>query len=121
MTMAYGYVLVAMLFPYFFTVLAKSESGFNNKKPREYLQSLTGWRKRAHWVQLNSLEIFPAFAIAMLVAHHTGVPVKMINLLGFIFLCSRVMYAICYLVDQDIFRSLFWGIGLGCIIGLFFI
>ena len=69
MTIAYWCVLAFGLSPYFFATLAKSSKGFNNNTPREFLQQATGWRKRAHWVQLNNFETFPLFATCTLIAH----------------------------------------------------
>jgi uncharacterized MAPEG superfamily protein len=110
-----------ILFPYFFTVLAKSLPTFNNHDPRQYLQNLTGWRKRAHSIQLNSFEITPAFGIAIIVANLIHAQQSSIDTLAFTFVVSRVCYAICYLSDKASLRSLFWGVGIVCIIGLFLI
>lgn len=121
MDLAYACVLIAILFPYVFSVLAKTGRGFNNRRPREYLEKLHGWRKRADWIQKNSFEILPAFSAGIIIAHYLNVPIKTIETLAVAFLISRVLYAVCYLIDQAICRSLFWGVGLGCIIALFFV
>lgn len=121
MTIAYWCILAMIIFPYIFTTLAKSSPKFNNHHPREYLQSLTGWRKRAHYVQLNSFEVTPAFGIAVIVAHLMNSNQSSINMLALTFVASRVCYGICYLSDKAGFRSFFWLIGMACIVGLFFI
>jgi uncharacterized MAPEG superfamily protein len=121
MTIAYGCVLLMIVFPYFFTILAKTSPLFNNHTPREYLEHTTGWRKRAHWVQLNSFEIMPAFAASVIIAHQLHATQSSIDILAIVFVITRSLYAVCYLSDNAIFRSLAWIIGFGCIIGLFFI
>lgn len=110
-----------ILFPYFFTTLAKFSPRFNNHKPREYLQNLTGWRQRANYIQLNSFEINPAFGIAVVIAQLMSKNQLSIDQLAVTFVASRVCYAICYLSDKAAFRTLFWGIGIACVVGLFFI
>ncbi|MDR3478628.1 MAG: MAPEG family protein [Gammaproteobacteria bacterium] len=119
MTTAYWCVLVMILFPYIFTVLAKSGSGFNNHKPREYLQHLTGWRQRANNIQLNCFESTPAFGIAVIIAHLVHAHQSTIDMLAMAFVAARILYAIFYLTDKASFRTLFWAIGLGCVVGLF--
>ena len=69
MTISYWCVLAILMFPYVFTVLAKTSPAFNNHDPRKYLQNLTGWRQRAHYIQLNSFEVAPSFGIAVIVAN----------------------------------------------------
>jgi len=121
MSIAFKCVFLAILFPYVFTVLAKTGRGFDNRRPREILARLQGWRKRAHWVQLNSFEILPAFAAAVIIATISTGSRQAIDNLALGFLASRVAYALCYLGNQALLRSLFWGIGFGCIMGIFFI
>src|SRR3546814_10004956 len=47
---------------------------FDNAAPRDYFEQSTGWRKRAHWAQLNSFEAFPAFAAAVIIAQIAAGP-----------------------------------------------
>jgi uncharacterized MAPEG superfamily protein len=121
MTIAYGCVLAMIIFPYIFAGLAKYSPTYDNHDPREYLQHLTGWHKRAHYIQLNSFEATPAFGIAVIIAHLIHTHQTSIDTLALIFVISRVCYAIFYLNDKASFRSLFWMIGMACIIGLFFV
>lgn len=119
MTVAYWCIFATIIFPYFFTVLAKSSPAFNNHDPRKYLQNLTGWRQRAHYVQLNSFEITPPFSIAVIVATLIHGHQSSIDMLALTFVVSRVCYGIFYLSDQANFRTLSWAVGMACIIGLF--
>ncbi len=119
MTIAYWCVLVMIIFPYFFTGLAKSGGDFNNYSPRSFLEKQTGWRKRAHYIQLNCFETTPAFGLAIIIAHFAHAPQLTINYLAILFIISRVIYALCYLGNKPLLRSLFWTIGMILIISLF--
>lgn len=121
MTTAYSCVLIMIIFPYIFTVLAKSGGGYNNHTPREYLEKLTGWRRRAHYVQLNTFEAAPAFGLAVIIAHLTHAHQMTLDNLAIAFVISRAVYGLCYLADKSILRSLAWTAGFACIIWLFVI
>lgn len=121
MTTAYWCVLAMIVFPYFFTILAKTGRHFDNHDPRRYLEKITGWRRRALYVQLNSFESTPAFGIAVIIAHLAHASQPMLDKLAIVFVISRIIYAICYLTDKALLRSLFWAVGMGCVIGLFYI
>lgn len=123
MTLAYWCVLAAILLPYAFTGFAKFQGGFGlrqNHNPREFLETLEGGRKRAHWAQQNSFEIAPAFAAAVIIAHLAQTaPQPTIDGIAVAFVLSRVMYGVCYIADWASARSLVWFFGIGCIIALF--
>jgi uncharacterized MAPEG superfamily protein len=121
MTIAYTCVLIILLFPYIFATIAKAGSSYNNHDPRNFLEKTTGWRKRANYVQLNSFEASPAFAIAVIIAHLAHAYQPTIDKIAIIFVLARIIYAICYLTDKAALRSLFWGVGFACIIGLFYV
>ena len=122
MTYAYWYLFAVMLLPYVFAVLAKiNHPKFNNKRPRDFLEELDGWRKRSHWAQMNSYEIFPSFAAALIIAHLARANQASIDVLALSFLGFRILYGIFYISDRPTFRSLAWFGSLLCIIGLFWI
>lgn len=116
MTIAYWCVLIIIIFPYIFTILAKSGAHFNNHDPRTYLQNITGWRKRANYVQLNSFEIMAPFGISVVIAHLAHASQSSINSLALAFIITRIIYALCYLFDYASLRTLFWTLGLVCIV-----
>ena len=123
MTLAYWCVLVAIVLPYAFTGFAKFQGGFGareNHNPREFLDTLGGARKRAHWAQQNSFEILPGFSAAVIIAQIAGTaPQATINGIAVAFVLSRVLYGVCYIADWASARSLVWFFGMGCIIALF--
>lgn len=121
MTIAYACVFLMIIFPYVFTVMAKAGLPYDNHDPRNFLATLTGWRQRAHFVQLNSFEITPLFGLAVIIAHLTSAYQPAINNLALIFVVSRIAYAICYLLNKASLRTLCFFVGLFCILGLFYI
>lgn len=122
MSFAYWCVLVAALLPLSMAVAAKLGGRFgprDNHNPREFLETLGGWQKRAHWAQQNGFEAFPPFAAAVIIAHLAGAAQSSIDLLAGIFIAARIAYGVLYIADLALLRSLAWFVGLGCIIGLF--
>src|SRR5690554_4529776 len=119
MTIAYWCVLAAIVLPYIFSLIAKSAGRYNNFSPREFLEKQEGYHKRAHWVQLNSYEAFPAFAAAVIIAHLCMVSQNTIDALAIGFIVARVLYGIAYLANKAALRSLVWGVGFACVIALF--
>ncbi|RON29546.1 MAPEG family protein [Pseudomonas lini] len=124
MTVALWCILIAICLPYLCTGVAKFSGGKfglkQNHDPRAFLDSLEGVARRAHSAQLNSFEVTPAFAAAVIVAHLAGnADLVTINVLAVLFITSRLLYIICYLADWAILRSLVWAIGIGLIVSFF--
>ena len=124
MTVALWCILIAICLPYLCTGFAKFSGGKfglkENHDPRAFLDSLQGVARRAHSAQLNSFEVTPAFAAAVIVAHLVGnAELVTINVLSVLFITSRLLYIICYLADWAILRSLMWAIGMGLIVSFF--
>ncbi|MGF6398055.1 putative MAPEG superfamily protein [Pseudomonas frederiksbergensis] len=124
MTVALWCILIAICLPYLCTGVAKFSGGKfglkENHDPRAFLDSLQGVARRAHSAQLNSFEVTPAFAAAVIVAHLAGnADLVTINVLAVLFITSRLLYIICYLADWAILRSLVWAIGVGLIVSFF--
>lgn len=124
MTVALWCILIAICLPYLCTGVAKFSGGKfglkQNHDPRAFLDSLEGVARRAHSAQLNSFEVTPAFAAAVIVAHLAGnADLVTINVLAVLFITSRLLYIICYLADWAILRSLVWFVGAGLIVSFF--
>jgi uncharacterized MAPEG superfamily protein len=124
MTVALWCILIAFCLPYLCTGVAKFSGGKfglkQNHDPRAFLDSLEGVARRAHSAQLNSFEVTPAFAAAVIVAHLAGnADLVTINVLAVLFITSRLLYIICYLADWAILRSLVGAIGIGLIVSFF--
>lgn len=120
MTIAFWCVLIAGLMPIVYAGIAKAgDKSFNNRRPRDWYESIAGYRRRAWWAQQNSLEAFPLFAAAVIIAQLTDGTQSLVDALAIAFIAFRVAYGVCYLADVHLFRSLMWLGGLLCCIGLF--
>ena len=126
MTTAYWCVLIGAFMPILWTGVAKMGGGrkmgvAENHAPREFLETLSGYRKRANWAQQNSFEAFPAFAAAVIVSNLAGGAPASIDTLAVIWVLARLAYGVCYLADWAVMRSLVWFVAVGCVVGLFVI
>jgi len=120
MTLAYWCVLFSAIFPVLMAGIGKiGSSGYNNKSPRAWAQNLDGYRQRAMWASQNSFEIFPFFASGVIIAVIAGVDSATVNNLAIAFVATRIAYAICYLADLHLWRSIVWMAGYALCIALF--
>jgi uncharacterized MAPEG superfamily protein len=120
MTVAFWCVLVAGFLPYFGTLTAKiGGERFDNSNPRDWLDSQSGFRKRANAAQHNSFEAFPFFAAAVIIAHVAGAPQGRIDLFAVVFVLARLFYIAFYVADMSTLRSLAWFVGTGSVVALF--
>jgi uncharacterized MAPEG superfamily protein len=122
MTIAFWCVLAAGVMPLVYAGIAKAgDKSFNNRRPRDWYETVTGYRRRAWWAQQNSIEAFPLFASAVIIADLAGAAQPTIDALAIAFIAFRIAYGVCYLADAHIFRSLMWLGGFGCTVALFVI
>lgn len=120
MTIAYWCVLAAAMLPFLFTGIAKfSGPGFSNRRPRDFQTGLTGFRQRAHWAHLNSLEAFPPFAAAVIIAHQLAADRAWLDGLALAFIALRLVYGALYIADKPTLRSLAWLGALLCWVWMF--
>ena len=121
MTFAYWCLPIAMFLPLVWVGYAKMTGGdgYDNSKPREWLQDREGRAKRANWAQQNSYEAFPPFAAAIIVAHLTGTPQMIIDLIAGAFIIVRIAHGCFYIADISTLRSVAWLSGFLLTIALF--
>ena len=123
MTFAYWMVLVAVFLPYIGSAYAKFSGGgaktYDNRAPRAHMDNLPPRRQRAYWAQLNGFEAFPPFAAGVIIAHLAAAPQSWIDALAASFVVLRVIYTVLYIHDRPTARSVVWGAGLLCVVGLF--
>jgi len=113
-------IAIVTFMPYVWVALAKSKFSMSDfADPRPALNKLTGWRKRAYYLQNNSFEAVPMFALATLIASKLQVPSDTINTLAISFIFCRLVHAACYLKNLPRLRALAWFAGIGCNLGLF--
>ncbi|HNE25851.1 MAG TPA: MAPEG family protein [Pseudomonadales bacterium] len=108
-----------LVVPFIFTIYAKASKGFDNAKPREYMEQLAGARKRAHWAVQNGYETFPLFIAAVLLAERAGVAQATVNALAVAFVACRLVYGVMYVCDKATLRSLVWVASMVCVVSLF--
>jgi uncharacterized MAPEG superfamily protein len=126
MTIAYACMLIVILLPYVWVVLAKAKieidgeaKRYNNHAPRAQQDKLQGWQRRAVWAQNNAFEAMPGFLAAVLVAMHAGVPAETINAASALFVAVRVLHGVLYITDKPSARSGTWLIGIATVVYLF--
>ncbi|MBV4489566.1 MULTISPECIES: MAPEG family protein [Pseudomonas] len=123
MTVALWCILIALVLPPLCGLIAKVSGRFglkDNHDPRAFLDTLSGLPRRAHAAQQNSYEAFPAFAAAVLVADIVGNAEQVTqDVLGVMYITSRLLYIICYLADWAVLRSLVWFAGMAMIVAFF--
>lgn len=122
MTIAYLCIVISIFVPLCCAGFAKlSSRGYNNRSPREFLAGLDGGGKRANFAQQNFYETFPAFAVGVVVAHLMEANQWKIDFTAVMYVTSRILYAVFYIVDQHMLRSVAWTVAFGSIIALYFI
>ena len=119
-TVAYWCVLVAAVLPLLCAYLAKShgfgkprsQGGYDNHAPREWLGKLVGWRARANAAQANTFEALPFFFAAVIIAHQLGAPQTRLDILALLFVTLRIIYVAMYVADLHVARSAIWAAAL---------
>ncbi len=120
MTFAYWCVLAAAFMPLAWTAAAKVGAGsYDNRRPRAFLESLSGWPQRANWAQQNALEAFPPFAAAVIIANLAHAAPERIDLLAGLFILFRILHGVFYISDRSTLRSFAWLGGFICVVALF--
>jgi uncharacterized MAPEG superfamily protein len=92
---------------------------FDNANPRDPDFYKDPFRARARGAHQNSLEAFPIFAAAVLVAEMHGARQMMVDALAVVFLVVRVAYVAAYLKDKATVRSILWGLGMAITLAIF--
>lgn len=113
-------VLVAGLLPVFCAGIAKwGAKGYDNHDPRAWMARQEGRRARADAAQHNSLEAFPLFAIAVVMALQNAAQPQAVAVWAWSFVAIRLAYIYCYVTDRATLRSWVWMLGLAVTIRLY--
>lgn len=113
-------VMVAGLLPIVCAGIAKwGARDYDNRDPRAWLARQDGRRARANAAQSNSLEAFPFFAAAVVLALQAGSDAQLVAQWAWLFVALRVLYIGCYVADRASWRSIVWLLGLAVVIRLF--
>jgi uncharacterized MAPEG superfamily protein len=119
MAFAIWCVIIAGVMPYFTVGIAKAKGpGYDNAKPRQWMQTLEGLPARADAAHRNQLEGFPLFAAAVIFAEMRQINVLWLDLLAGAFIVFRIFYTVCYLANWSNLRSVVWTCGLSVCVAL---
>jgi uncharacterized MAPEG superfamily protein len=99
---------------------ARSQGGYDNHDPRDWLARQQGYRRRANAAQANCFEALPCFIGALVLALHMQAPLAKVNLLALCFIGFRAVFVLLYLADQATLRTLAWVAALGVNVALLF-
>jgi uncharacterized MAPEG superfamily protein len=123
MTIAEWCVFAAVLL-YLLTIAPIKLIGFrrfDNSKPRDPAFYEDPIAARALGAHLNGIEVFPFFAIAVLLAEFRGGPQRYVNELAILFVIVRIAYVLTYLGNRPTLRSILWNIGFAINCAIFFL
>lgn len=123
MTIAEWCVFAAVLL-YLLTIAPIKLIGFrrfDNSKPRDPVFYEDPIAARALGAHLNGIEVFPFFAIAVLLAEFRGGPQRYVNELAILFVIVRIAYVLTYLGNRPTLRSILWNIGFAINCAIFFL
>jgi uncharacterized MAPEG superfamily protein len=118
-TVALWCVFLTAWLPVLTTGLAKIGSPFDNHNPREFMQRIAGFRRRAYDAHLNGFEGFPFFAAAVIVAQMQAAPQTAVDNLSIVYVLTRLAYTGAYIADLATLRSIFWSIGFFTVSAIF--
>ncbi len=114
-------IMAAALLPHVCTVIAKvgAFGPKQNHRTRDWQAEQKGWRKRATWAMQNSFEVFPMFAVGVLLAALLNPGSSLLLPLAWAFIGTRVLYIALYVGDRPQARSLTFFLGAGCVLALY--
>jgi uncharacterized MAPEG superfamily protein len=105
-------ILVVGLLPIICAGIAKwGAKHYDNHNPRAWLAEQDGFRARANAAQQNSFEVFPFFAVGVILAALGGADGDVLESLSWAFVGLRVAYIACYVTDRATWRSVAWLLG----------
>ena len=120
MSIAYWCVLLAAVLPYLTVGLAKARGSYDNANPRAP-DTYRGFALRAHSAHQNGFEIFPFFAVSVLVASAGSprVSIALLDGLAITWIALRLAYTGAYLGNRASLRSIIWIAGFFLTIAIF--
>ena len=115
-------VIAALLIylPYLAVGFGRFQVGYDMNAPRAMFDKLPDYAQRATWAHQNAFESFALYAPAALMGHLVGLSPEIGLTSAVVYLASRVTYALFYILNIPILRSLSWAISMTTIFSLFF-
>jgi len=115
-------VVASCALPYFahaIAAFAKLRLGpYDNRAPREAIERLEGFGKRAWWAEQNLFEGQAIFVAIALVAQLAGADPTGAGIAGGIWVGARLLYIGAYVADLATLRSALFGVASLCLIAL---
>ncbi len=124
MSISFVCVFIMLLIVYLSRVpvsmaMNQSQSGYDNKNPRDQQAQLTGWGRRALAAHHNSLESFAPFAAGVVICYLAKGALLGSTVLSLIYIAARIAFVGLYLADLSTARSLSWIVGVLATLGLY--
>jgi uncharacterized MAPEG superfamily protein len=104
--------------PYGVTAYGRFQVGFDPSAPRALFDKLPDYAKRATWAHQNSWEVFILFSTAALMVYATGKADAGTTTTALVFLVSRLLFSIFYIVNLPWLRSPAWLVSMICVASL---
>ncbi len=105
---------VLIYIPYLAVAYGRFQVGYDMAAPRSMFDKLPPYAQRASWAHQNTLEAFPIFAAAALMAYVTGQNSQLAAIAAISFVVARLLYSGFYIANIPLGRSLMFGIGSFC-------
>lgn len=121
MTIPHLCLLIVVVLPFPWIMLAKVSKRYDNGAPRTYLAGLEGWRARAYAAHQNAWEALAMFTAAIVAAGQASGANPWINWLAITFVVVRVLHGVLYVANLASLRSLAWFVGVACVVSMFFV
>lgn len=110
--LAAGVVLIYL--PFTLVGYARVSVGYDMGAPRAMFDKLPDYAKRATWAHENAFEAFTIFAPAALMAYVTGQNSSLAIGAALTFVVARLLYAVFYIFNIPLARSLMFAVGASC-------
>ncbi len=116
-------LFIACLLPYLSKVpiaiaMSRQPGGYDNNHPRTQQALLVGFGARALAAHQNSFESLIIFSSAVVTALATQTINANTQGLAIGYLIARGVYHLLYLMNYSTLRSIVWGVGLFCSLGI---
>lgn len=114
-------VAAALIYlPYLAVAIGRFQVGYDMGAPRGMFDKLPEYAQRATWAHQNAWESFSLYAPAALMGYVVGLSAEQFLATVLLYLGARVTYALFYILNVPILRSLSWAISIASIFTLYF-
>jgi uncharacterized MAPEG superfamily protein len=100
--------------PYMVTAYGRFQVGYDPSAPRSQFDKLPDYAKRATWAHQNSWEVFILYVAAVMMLCVSGRSSETTDLTAVVFLVSRFLFSIFYILDLPYLRSPAWLVSIIC-------